>query len=425
MRPILTLIAAVAALSASAGITLDECLTRAEENYPAIADYDIASRQTEVALSDINRGWLPRLNVYAQATLQNDVPSWPDALSNMLAQMNQNFRGLSRFQYKAGVDVSQTIWDGGASRAARNVQRAQADVKNASVAVELYAVRERVENIFFGILLMEQQIKQTRESLTLLEANHSRLEAMVAGGTAMKSDAAMVEAQILATGQKLTEAEAALDSYRRMLSIYSGMEIGPTPLDMPEAELPTDDTPLRPELKLLDSRSSLNSALLRSSETSVMPRIGFFAQAYYGYPGLNYFQSMVNRDMSFNILGGVKLSWNIDSFYTRSNSRRSTGLDNESLRTDRETFLLNTRLLSTQQRRNIEALRSIMETDSRIVQLRTEVRLAAESQLANGVIDTTALLAKITDENQARLTEQYHRIQLIQQIYQLRHTLNR
>ncbi|MBD5369103.1 MAG: TolC family protein [Bacteroides sp.] len=425
MRPILTLIAAVAALSASAGITLDECLTRAEENYPAIAGYDIASRQTEVALSDINRGWLPRLNVYAQATLQNDGPSWPDALSNMLAQMNQNFRGLSRFQYKAGVDVSQTIWDGGASRAARNVQRAQADVKNASVAVELYAVRERVENIFFGILLMEQQIKQTRESLTLLEANHSRLEAMVAGGTAMKSDAAMVEAQILATGQKLTEAEAALDSYRRMLSIYTGMEIGPTPLDMPEAELPTDDTPLRPELKLLDSRSSLNSALLRSSETSVMPRIGFFAQAYYGYPGLNYFQSMVNRDMSFNILGGVKLSWNIDSFYTRSNSRRSTGLDNESLRTDRETFLLNTRLLSTQQRRNIEALRSVMETDSRIVQLRTEVRLAAESQLSNGVIDTTALLAKITDENQARLTEQYHRIQLIQQIYQLRHTLNR
>ena len=235
----------------------------------------------------------------------------------------------------------------------------------------------------------------------------------------------MVEAQILATGQKLTEAEAALDSYRRMLSIYTGMEIGPTPLDMPEAELPTDDTPLRPELKLLDSRSSLNSALLRSSETSVMPRIGFFAQAYYGYPGLNYFQSMVNRDMSFNILGGVKLSWNIDSFYTRSNSRRSTGLDNESLRTDRETFLLNTRLLSTQQRRNIEALRSVMETDSRIVQLRTEVRLAAESQLSNGVIDTTALLAKITDENQARLTEQYHRIQLIQQIYQLRHTLNR
>ena len=425
MRPILTLIAAVTALSASAGITLDECLTRAEENYPAIAGYDIASRQTEVALSDINRGWLPRLNVYAQATLQNDVPSWPDALSNMLAQMNQKFRGLSRFQYKAGVDVSQTIWDGGASRAARNVQRAQADVKNASVAVELYAVRERVENIFFGILLMEQQIGQTRESLTLLEANHSRLEAMVAGGTAMKSDAAMVEAQILATGQKLTEAEAALDSYRRMLSIYTGMEIGHTPLDMPEAELPTDDTPLRPELKLLDSRSSLNSALLRSSETSVMPRIGFFAQAYYGYPGLNYFQSMVNRDMSFNILGGVKLSWNIDSFYTRSNSRRSTGLDNESLRTDRETFLLNTRLLSTQQRRNIEALRSVMETDSRIVQLRTEVRLAAESQLSNGVIDTTALLAKITDENQARLTEQYHRIQLIQQIYQLRHTLNR
>ncbi|MDE6417346.1 MAG: TolC family protein [Duncaniella sp.] len=425
MRLIFILLAA-AALSARAGVTLDECLTRAEENYPAIAGYDIVSRTTAVALSDINRGWLPRVEIYAQSTLQNDIPSWPDALSDMLAAMNQNFRGLSRFQYKAGIDVGQTVWDGGASRAARRVERTGADVKRAQVEVEMYAVRERVENLFFGILLMERQIDQTRRSLALLEANHSQLEAMVTNGTAMAADAAMVEAQILATRQKLTEADAAMSSYRRMLSILTGMEISPSAsLETPPAEMPADDTPCRPELSLIERRMRLNDVMLGRSDAAVMPRVGFFAQAYYGYPGLNYFESMMKRDMTFNIIGGLKLSWNLDALYTRSNSRRSTALANESLRADRETFLLNTRMLSAQQRRQIDALREVMTTDSRIVELRAEVRRAAESQLTNGIIDATALLAKITDENQARLTAQYHEIQLIQQIYQLRHTLNR
>ncbi|MDE6485247.1 MAG: TolC family protein [Duncaniella sp.] len=425
MRLLFISLAAAMAFPARAGISLDECMARAEENYPAIAQYDIATRSASVALSDINRGWLPRVEIYAQSTLQNDIPSWPDALGNMLAAMNQNFRGLSRFQYKAGVDVTQTVWDGGASRASRRVERASELVKKASVDVEMYAVKERVQNLFFSILLMERQIDLTRRSLALLEANHSRLEAMVKNGTAMKSDAAMVEAQILATHQKLSEADAALGSYRRMLSILTGMETVDAQLDMPAADMPADDTPERPELQLLDLRSRLNEAMLSRRDAAVMPRIGFFAQAYYGYPGLNYFESMMKRDMSFNILGGLKLSWNIDSFYTRSNSRRATALQQESLQADRETFLLNNRMLSTQQRQQIDALREVMATDSRIVELRAEVRRAAESQLANGIIDTTALLAKITEENQARLTEQYHQIQLIQQIYQLRHTLNR
>ncbi|MDE5786634.1 MAG: TolC family protein, partial [Duncaniella sp.] len=229
MRLIFILLAAAAAFSARAGISLDECMARAEENYPAIARYDIASRSASVALSDINRGWLPRVEIYAQSTLQNDIPSWPDALSDMLAAMNQNFRGLSRFQYKAGVDVAQTVWDGGASRAGRRVERASELVKKASADVEMYAVKERVQNLFFGILLMERQIDQTRRSLALLESNHSRLEAMVNNGTAMKSDAAMIEAQILATLQTLSEADAALCSYRQMLSIFTGMEIGDSP----------------------------------------------------------------------------------------------------------------------------------------------------------------------------------------------------
>ena len=154
-------------------------------------------------------------------------------------------------------------------------------------------------------------------------------------------------------------------------------------------------------------------------------RIGLFAQAYYGYPGLNYFESMISRDFSFNVLAGVKLSWNLDSFYTKKNSLRKLAIANEGIENDREVFLFNTRLQTSSQTETIDGLRAIMSDDARIVDLRSNVRKAAESRLRNGVIDATALLVKITDENQARLTAAYHEIQLIQSIYKLKNIINR
>ena len=155
-----------------------------------------------------------------------------------------------------------------------------------------------------------------------------------------------------------------------------------------------------------------------------MPKIGLFAQAYYGYPGLNYFQSMMNRDLSFNIIGGIKLSWNLDALYTSGNSRKRLELARRNVASDRETFELNTRIQTSAEMADIRGLQEAMERDSQIIELRSNVRRAAESQLTNGVIDTTALLTKLTDENQAQLTARYHQIQLLQRIYKLRNTLN-
>ncbi|MDE6769872.1 MAG: TolC family protein, partial [Muribaculaceae bacterium] len=160
-------------------------------------------------------------------------------------------------------------------------------------------------------------------------------------------------------------------------------------------------------------------------DTSLMPRIGFFAQAYYGYPGFDYFKSMINRDLSFNILAGVKVSWNIDSFYTKKNSTRRTLVNAETISADREIFLFNTDMQTASQRVAIEGIRKVMKDDAKIIELRGNVRKAAESQLENGVIDATTLLTKISDENIARLTAQLHKIQLLQEIYKLKYILNR
>lgn len=406
-------------------LTLEKCVELATANYPVISKYRLVDRTGELNLSDINKSWLPQIGVYGQGTVQNVVPSFPDALSEMMDRLGADIPGLGKLQYKVGVDLNQTIWDGGASKAGREVERTLTDERRANLDVQLYAVRERVENLFFGILLMDKQIEQTQLTGELLRSNLGRLQAMMRNGTAMQSDVDMVEAQYLATRQSLAQARATAGSYRRMLGIFIGEDPGEMALETPAAAIPADLTVNRPELGLYDARMRVNDARDNSIRASLMPKVGLFAQAYYGYPGLDYFKSMMNKDLSFNAIAGVKVSWNIGSLYTRKNNENRLRADTEGIGVERETFLFNSRIKEREQYSRIEELREVMADDDRIVELRAGVRKAAEAQLVNGVIDTTALLTRITDENLARLAASYHKIQYIQSIYQLKYTLNR
>ena len=408
-----------------AQLTLERCQQLAQENYPAIKKYGLIDKALEIELSDINKSWLPSVTAYGQGTIQNIVPAFPAALEDVLAQMGREVRGIGKFQYKIGVDVSQTIWDGGASKTQREIVRSQEAVQQSGLEVEMYTLRQKVDNIYFAILLTEEQIKQTNQTLDLLNANLELLRSMLKNGTAMRSDVDMVQAQVLTLKQSITQAESSMKSYRTLLSIYVGEDVSAQPLVLPSAELPASMTSERPELKLFQSRENALETSLLMTKVSLMPKIGFFAQAYYGYPGFDYFKSMMNRHLSFNILAGVRVSWNIDSFYTKKNKLAKTSLDIDNINIERETFLFNTRLQTESQLEALEGLRNVMQDDAQIIELRGNVRKAAESQLRNGIIDATALLSKITDENLAKLTAKFHEIQYIQEVYKIKNTLNR
>lgn len=412
-------------LGLAAQVTIEQCVNLAQENYPLIKKYNLLNSLNEINLSDINKSWLPQINVYAQGNVQNATPSFPDRLSGMLKQMGTDISGLNEWQYKIGADLNQTIWDGGSSKARREIERTQHAEKQAALDVQLYAVKERVENLFFGILLIDEQTKQIRASIDLLQDNLQKLRSMLKNGIAMQCDADMVEAQYLATSQQLIQARSMAESYRRLLEIYIGESLAGRELIMPDAVIPGDLVPNRPEQKLFNAQLLANDALRNNITSSIMPQIGLFAQAYYGYPGYDYFENMMNRNPSFNILAGVKISWNIGAFYTKKNSNQKLKLAAGEISADRETFLFNTSLETQSQVDNINELKAVIKEDDRIVELRANVRRAAESQLDNGTIDATALLTKITDEKQARLNAAYHEIQLLQSIYKLKHTVNK
>ena len=408
----------------SAQVTLEECVTLAQDNYPLIRKYDLLKQTKAMNLSDINRSWLPQINVYAQGTVQNETPTFPESLAELISQTGTNISGLNEWQYKIGADISQNIWDGGASKTGRQIERAEDKERQAALDVQLYTIRKRVEDLYFGILLIEEQAEQTRNIQALLQSNLDKLRTMYENGTAMQSDIDMVEAQCLSTAQQLTQAESTAKSYRKVLEIFTGKSFAGQELMKPNASIPQELLPDRPELRHFEAQLQANEARNASITASTMPRIGLFAQAYYGYPGFNYFESMMNRDLSFNLLAGVKVSWNIGAFYHKRNDRRKLRLSSDHIAVERDVFLFNTNMQTRSQLDRINELKAVMEKNDRIVELRTNVRKAAEAQLDNGVIDATALLTKLTDEKQARLTASYHEIQLLQSIYQLKYTLN-
>lgn len=411
--------------TARASVSLDSCQNLARENYPVLRNYGIIDEAENVSLSEINRGWLPKIGIYGQATVQNVVPSFPSVFKSLYAQHGLEMRGMSRFQYKGGVDLNQTIWDGGMSKDSREIIRRQNDMQRAATEVELYTLRERVQNVYFAILLITDQIEQVKSGITVLESNLQRVRSMRINGVAMQSDENMVEAELLSAKQRLTEAAAAESGYRQMLTMLTGRDMEAEQLELPEADLPTDLSSMRPEYALFESRELLNEARIKQTEVAEMPKIGMFAQAYYGYPGIDYFKSMQSREPNFNIIGGIKLTWNIDSYYTKRLNRRKIELENEQIAIDRDKFNYNSRVLIAQDYESIKGMSDVMKDDSRIVELRSEVRHSAESQLLNGVIDATSLISKINDETQAKLNETYHKIEYIQKIYNLKNRINR
>lgn len=425
MRNIIAFLFCLFASAASfAQITIEECLEKAEANYPVVNKYGLLEATRDIDLAEINKSWLPRIGVYGQVTGQNVVPAFPKSLTGVLDQMGQTMKGLGKVQYKVGVDIAQNIWDGGASKSRRELTRIQEEVSRSALDVEMYALRQRVESVFFAILLTEEQIEQSEVTYRLLLKNLEQLRAKVRNGVAMQSDVDMVEAQTLSVSQVIAQAKSAVEGYRSVMELFTGESLKGKSMVRPSAEIPLTDDSNRPELRLFDKRLEANKAAQRLSDVSLMPKIGMFAQAYYGYPGFDYFKSMMNRDLTFNILAGLKISWNIDAFYSRKNNSKRTSVNDLDINADRNLFLFNSNIQSASQREAIAGLREIMKDDARIIELRGNVRRAAESQLTNGVIDATALLSKISDENMAQLNAQLHEIQLLKEIYNLKYTLN-
>ena len=424
MKRILLFLFIIQTVFVSQSQSLEECRRLARERYPEIKQYDLISETEQYDLSNAKRAWIPQVVLSGQATYQSATPTYPDVFNAMLAANGVEMSGVRKDQYKLAVDVSQNIWDGGQSKANRELAQSEAAEQRSRVDVALYDLQSRVDNIYFGILLLDERVAQTETLIEVLESNLNRMRVYYNNGVAMQSDVDAVEAELLTARQTLGQVEASRTIYRKILEVFIGQKLTDEKLQRPEMTDVVDRNSARPELALFDAQNERLNAQRNAINVSLMPRFSAFAQGYYGYPGLDMFKSMLSSEWTLNALVGVRMSWNVGAFYTKNNNLNKLNIAEQQIAIQRDVFLFNTQLQTTQDDGEIVRLCTALDDDKRIVELRRSVRVAAESKLENGVIDATELLTKIADETTAILNQSTHEIELLQAIYRLKTTLN-
>lgn len=415
-----TLIWLNSTLVSSQVITLDEVQKKAESNYPAVAQYGIIEKTKNFSISNANRTFLPQGTLSAQATWQSDVTRIDIDLPEGMPPLE--IPVPDQDQYRLVAELSQLIWDGGNVSAQKKSLKANAELEKKQLETEIYALRERVNNLYFGILLMKGNLQQQEILESELQRNYKNVQTYVQNGVANEADLSAVKVEQLKAGQQRIQLESTLDAYVRMLSVLAGESLDKNmTFTKPDPDIEQISSIInRPELKMFDAQEGAIESQRSLLKARNMPKLGAFAQGGYGKPGLNMFDT----DFSPYFSGGIRLTWNFSNLYTLNNDKKKIDLQRQKVNTQRETFLYNLNTQIPQQQMEIEKYRKTMTDDNEIIRHQTLIREAAEVKVENGTLTVSDLMKEINAEEAAKQAKRLHEIQYLMSIYSLKHTTN-
>ena len=403
-----------------AQLSIEACYEKARANYPLIKQYGLIEKTKEYNLSNAAKGYLPQVTFSAQATYQSDVTEIPIDL-DAIGLTGVKIPSVSQDQYKMELALSQTLWDGGAIRSERKALRTQAEVDQRDMDVNMYTINERVNQLYFGVLLADAQLEQNKVLQAELRRSCEQVSSYIKNGIAQQSDLDAIRVDLLKAKQTEAQFEHTKRAYREMLSRLIGEEIGEeTRLVKPEAVRPLTKENNRPELGLYQAQIQNLEAQDSRITAGIMPKLGLFVTGGYGKPGLDMFEDKFKA----YYLAGVKLSWNLGSLYTRKNDRRKIQTGIRSIETQRETFLFNTSLDVAQRNATIDKYIDQLKYDDEIIALRGSVKRASEAKMANGTLSGTDLTRDIHAEQSAIQDKILHEMELLQAIYNLKYVTN-
>ena len=406
---------------AQSRITIEECYGKARENYPLIKQLGLVEKTKDYNIDNVSKGYLPQLMFSSKATYQSDVTKIPIDLSAIGIQ-GVNIPQLSKDQYGITLDLNQTIWDGGAIKSQKNIIRSSSEVEKNNIEVSLYSINERINQIYFGILLADAQILQNKLLKEFLDNSYSQVSSYVKNGIANQADLDAIKVDMIKADQNNVEFLTTKNTYITMLSKLIGTEISlDTEFVKPLPVIPSDKGVLnRPEMSLFDAQVMKYRSDYNRINSGLYPRLSVFATGGYGKPGLDMFE---NKFAPYYI-AGIKLNWNIGNFYSLKSQRKLIRNNIDMVENQRELFLFNTDIDKTQKELAIDKYMDQIKYDDEIIRLKTSIRKASEAKIANGTISGTDLMRDINSEHAAIQTKILHEIQLLLAIYDFKYVMN-
>lgn len=393
-------------------ISLEECYRWAENNYPLVKQYALIEKTQSYSIANASKGNLPQLQIGGQVSYQSDVTQIPLSLPNV------DIPVMSKDQYKLYGEISQPITDLLTVKHQKELIDANARVEEQKIEVELYKLRERINQLYFGILLMDEQIAQVRILQKDLQSGINKNSVAITNGIALKSSADVLRAELLKTEQRVIELKAVRKGYADVLALFIDRDISENTI----LERPLAVTLLsginRPELQLFEMQKQTFEVQNKLVDTQILPRFSLFLQGGYGRPALN----MLNNDFDLYYIGGVRFAWNISGFYTHKREKRLLVLSQNAVDVQKELFLFNTNLTLKQQNNEITKFEELIETDKEIIRLRENVKLSAQSQLEHGMVTANDYLIYVNAEDQARQNLILHEMELLMAQYKVKTT---
>jgi len=388
-------------------ITLEECYNLARQNYPLVKQQELIQKSKEYSIENISKAYLPQLAINGQATYQSEVTEIPVKLPNTIIP------ALSKDQYKIYAEVNQTVFDGGVKRLQKQSIEADAAVDQQQLEVELYKLKERINQLFFGILLANEQLSQTEILKKDIQLGITKINAAIANGTALKSSGDALQAELLKTDQRSIELKSVNRAYRDMLGLFINRPMDENSLLEKPIKISAAQTINRPELTLYDTEKKLFDIQNSLIKAKNLPKAGLFLQGGYGRPALN----MLKNDFNAYYIGGLRLNWSLSGLYTSKKEKALLDIKSKTVDLQKEIFLFNTNITLKKQNAEISKLEELIRSDNDIIQLRTRIKNIALTQLEYGVINSSDYLREVNAEDQAKQTQLLHEIQLLMAQY--------
>lgn len=394
-------------------LTLDTCYALAKANYPMLRQHDLIEQSAQYNIDNASKGNLPQISVYGQATYQSDVPNIQFELPGTKPPL------IPKDQYKVYGEINQNIYNGGATKLEKSANTTEAQVRRQGLEVELYQLKERIHQLYFGTLLINEQLEQTQILIKDIELGLAKTNASIENGTALRSSADVLKVEILKSRQRIIELTSMRRAYLGMLGLMINHPVNEeTHLVIPSRVSPVIENH-RPELLWYDLQRQNLALQYDLLDVQNRPKVNLFLQGGFGRPALNMFEDKFEGFY----YGGLRFFWPISGFYQSNNDRSLIELQRQEIGLQQETFLYNTNLQARQENQEILKLEELLDTDDEIIVLRESIKNTALHQLENGVITSNDYLREVNAEDQARQSKIIHDIQLRMAQYSLRNTL--
>lgn len=392
-------------------LSLNEARSMARDNYPAIRQYRMIEQSRDFTLDNVMKGWLPQVSISAGAYGFTDILKSDK-------KMEQAGMDMNNFMANASVMIKQSVYDGGQIAARKKVVWAESQVQKQQLDVSMYAINEQVDQLFFSILLLDEQLEQNALLQKDLATSEQTIRSMMTGGIANQTDLDAILVERLKAEQQNESLLASRQSYLRMLGVFVGKDLAAAAetLEKP-AQGYVRANVNRPELNYYASQNLLLDAQRKQLNTQLRPTVGIFGMGMVH----SKMSDMLNNGM---MVAGVSVSWNIGALYTRKNDIRKIEVQRQINDSQREVFLFNNRLQNEEANGAIASLKRQIEKDEEIVRLRESIRGKSDRKVELGTKSVNELVSDINAVSLARAQKAMHEIQLLKEIYRQKNINN-